>query len=182
MSEREKRQAIERERDELKQKLSEREAADKPKTSVFEDEAKWSQERREEIQLQLDNQRYSLSHELAVDKFGREKVDQAFEAFKALSAENKELAGQVFDAPLPYFEMVRIIERQEKAKELENIDEYRERIRAEERQKLIEEQQAEAEAKIKKREGITPSLASARSTGGTKDTDHLMTAEELLPE
>lgn len=181
MTEREKRQAAERELAELRKKLETEEREQKPKTSVFDNEDDFRSELLQEFELERQNDRYAMSKALAVDKFGEAEVDKAMETFKGLVESDSEVGKRIFESPLPYFEMMKVVEKHEKAKELENIDDYREKIRAEEREKVRKELEAEQDAKAKKREGLTPSLASARSSGGNEETDHLMTVEEVLP-
>ena len=65
--------------------------------------------------------------------------------------------------------MMQVVERQAKAKQVESFDAEaeREKIRAEEIARL----QSQAAEKAAKREGIAPSLASARSSGVGTQTE-----------
>lgn len=185
MTEREKRQAAERERDELRKKL-EAQAEEQPRTSVFEDEAKWQKEFDQSVEQRVQNIRYDMSQRLAEKEYGADKVGQAMEAFKSIAEQDKALAAEVFEDPLPYFKMIEIVERQEKAKRLEELDSdaYREKLKAEMREELMKELEAQKAEKASKREGLTPSLASARSSGVGTETDaepKIERAEEVFP-
>lgn len=187
-SEREKRQAAERERDELRRKVEELEKPPaeepKPKTSVFDDEEKAFEERLSDAELKRLSDRYDMSQALAEDKWGEDKVAEAAKTFETLVKDDPSLGKRILDARLPYYEMMRIVESHEKRAEAEDPEALRERIRAEEREKLKAEMEAGPAAERKERESLTPSLASARSSGpGTKqDPPRIERAEEVYPE
>ena len=168
-SERDKRQQAERERDELRAQLDAQnkppEEDPKPKTSVFDDEEKAFDERLSDADVKRHSDRYDMSQALAEsDQFwGEEKVAEAVKTYKGLVESNPALAQRMFDARLPYFEMMKIVDEHEKLAEIQDPEALRAKIRAEERAKLEQEQKDRQTAGQQQREDVTPSLASGRS-------------------
>ena len=187
-SEREKRQAAERDRDELRKQLEALkkppEEDPKPKTSVFDDEEGFRKELMSEAEIARHSDRYDISQALAEDKWGADKVAEAAETYKELVKSNPQVVGRMFEALLPYYEMMKIVEEHQKLQELEDPDALRERIRAEERAKLEKEAQDRQAAERNKRDSVTPSLASARSAGSGLDNTEpkIERAEEVFPD
>jgi hypothetical protein len=179
MDEREKRQAAQRELEELKKQL---EAAKTPKqkTSVLEDEDKFRNEFMEEVRNDLMNERLNMSQAFAEREFGKDVVAEKVKTFKELAANNPELRARFASAPLPFHELVSIVNKHAELKELENVDAYKEKLRAEVRAELLKESEEKQQGEAKKRESITPSLASKRSAGGVKNSDSLIGLDDVF--
>lgn len=179
LDEREKRQAAQREAEELRKQL-EATKQPKPKTSVLEDEGKFRNELLQDFETRLVNDRLNMSQALAEREFGKDVVTEKVKIFKELASENPELRNRFASASLPYHELVSIVDKHKEVKEMENIDAYREKIRAEEREKLLKEFEAKKQGEAKTRDSITPSLASRRSAGGVADSTSLIGLDDVL--
>ena len=184
LDEREKRQAAQREAQELRDQLEAlKKGEEQPKTSVFEDEAKFRTELLTDVTQREWNNRLEISQGLAEDKWGAEKVAKATEEFKVLAKENPDLLREVQSAKLPYYAVVGIVDRHEKAKALEKLTapQYEAEMKAKIRAEVEAELKAKHEAEDAKRESITPSLASRRSAGGVKASDSLIGLDDIMP-
>lgn len=179
LDEREKRQAAQRELEELKKQL-ETTKQPKPKTSVLEDEGKFRNELVEDFESRLVNDRLNMSQALAEREFGKDKVAEKVTAFKELASQNPELRNRVFSSALPYHELVAIVDKHNEVKEIENIDAYKEKLRAEIRAELLKEQEAAKQGEAQKRQSITPSLASRRSAGGVAASTSLIGLDDVM--
>lgn len=179
MDEREKRQAAQKELEELRKKYETKDE-NKKSTSVFEDEDGFRNELLQELESSRWNDKLNMSQALAEREFGSDVVAEKVTAFKELAEKNPDIRNRFAQAALPYHEMINIVEQHEKAKEIENVDEFREKIRAEEREKLRKELEDQQGKQDKKREAITPSLASRRSKGGTSEPVSIESLEDVL--
>lgn len=181
MDEREKRQAAQKRVEELEKQLKElQKGGDDDSVSVFDDEKKFAERILNDVDQKVLNRTLNMSQAIAEREFGKDTVAEKLAAFKDMASDNQELLQRVYDAPSPYHELIDIVDKHEKAKEMENIDEYREKVRAEERAKLEKEFQEKLESEGKKREAVTPSLASARSTGGNQEAESLIGVEDVF--
>lgn len=105
LDEREKRQAKEREAEELRRKLAEYEARLRPQQpvpDVLTDPDQWQSHQTAQMQLTILNERLNTSEELARDKFGDETVDRATEAFTAAVQQNPALYNEMKAQRHPY--------------------------------------------------------------------------------
>jgi len=177
MDEREKRQAAQRELEELRKKY---ETKDEPTTSVFDDEGKFRNELLGKFEQTLLNEKLNMSQALAEREYGADVMAEKIEVFRELAATNQEFRNRFASAALPFHELVKIVDQHNEAKQMENIEEYRAKIRAEERAALLKEIELEKEGKDKKRNSLTPSLASKRSSGGVTDSTSEISLDDVM--
>ncbi len=181
MDEREKRQKAQEEAENLRKEIEALKGDKTEKTSVFDNEEGFRNELLTEFDQQRINDRLNMSQALAEREFGKDKVAEAVESFRGLAEGNAELSNRFASAPLPYHELMDIVSKHNELKALENVDEYKDKLRAEIRAEIEAEAKAKADKDTETREAITPSLASARSTGGNDEPLHLESVEEVLP-
>jgi hypothetical protein len=181
LDEREKRQAAQRELEELKKQIEASKPA-KQKTSVLEDEGKFRNELLDDMESRLVNDRLNMSQALAEREFGKDKIADKVKAFRELASQNPELRNRFANAPLPYHELVSIVDKHNEVKEMENLDVYKEKLRAEIRAELLKESEAKAAGVEQKRESITPSLAGKRSAGGVAASTSPLTLDDVFPD
>jgi hypothetical protein len=181
LDEREKRQAAQRELEDLKKQLAANQPA-KQKTSVLEDEGKFRTELMDDFRSELMNERLNLSQAFAEREFGKDAVAEAVKAFKELASENPELRARFSSSPTPYHELVSIVKKHNEVKEMENVDAYKEKLRAEIRAELLKESEAKAAGVEQKRGSITPSLAGKRSAGGVAASNSPLTLDDVFPD
>jgi hypothetical protein len=162
--ERERRQAAEKERDELRAKLEETEKT--PPTSVFTDEAKFREEISQSFDHRLTNQSLNQSEFFAAREIGRDVLDAKIEVFKDLAENNAEIRARFAGAVSPYHELIDIVDQHEELEKMKDIDGYKARIRAEEREKIKAELEAEEREKAELRNTIPDSLVGDKSAGG----------------
>lgn len=167
LDEREKRQKAQAEAEELRKRLADLEKPQE-RPSVLDDEDGFVSSLTKELDMRLLNERMDLSQEFAEREFGKSVVAEKFAAYKDLADKNPELRDRVRNARLPYHEVIAIVDQHEKMQQMENIDEFREKLKAEIRAELEAEAKSGREAGQAKRESITPSLAKSRSRGGNE--------------
>ena len=185
LDEREKRQAAQRKAEELQAKLDALTKGEEPsRTSIFDDEGKFRSELLSDVERTELNSRLNISQGLAEDKWGEAKVSESMAKFRELVKENPGLWDEIKDAPLPYFKLVRIVERHDRAKEIEALtsEDYETKLRAKIRAEVEAELKGKQDADKQKRESITPSLASKRSTGGVKASGSLIGLDDVMPD
>lgn len=155
LDEREKRQAKEREAEELRRQLAELQAAQKPKPDFFDNpEAHLTAVQQQAQQLAIQT-RLDISRAVAEDKFGAETVAAAYAFFEA----NPALSQPLLKSPLPFVEAVKVYQRHKAMEEIGTDPEaYRARIEEEVRQKLL--------AEAPKPKTPPPSIATAPGVSG----------------
>ena len=181
MAEREKRQKAEKRLEELEAKLNTEDKKDP--TSVFEDEGTFRKELLTDVEQTSLNTLYNISQSLAEREFGKDVVAEKIDNFKALAKENPELHAEIRESSLPYHTMIDIVDRHAEAEKLKDPEAYKAQIEAEMRVKVRKELEEEAAQKAaedaKKRDAISPSIASAQSKGGVKPETSLIGAEDV---
>ncbi len=181
MDEREKRQKAQKELDELRKELESLKGDKAEKPSVFENEEGFRNDLLSEAQENWLNDRLNMSQALAEREYGKDKVAESIETFRTLAQDNPDLRTKFSTAALPFHELMDIVSKHNELKAMENVDDYRAKIRAEERAKLEEEMKAKLAAESQKRDAITPSLASARSSGGgNEEPTEVGTVEDIF--
>ncbi len=160
LDEREKRQRIEREMEDLRGKLSEYEGKRQPPPDIMEDPEGRLTFERQAIQRVLINNKLEQSRWFAEKDFGKEVVDDAMKYYD----ENPQLSHQFLSAPSPLHAAVEFYKRQKVADEV-GLDPvaYRERLRAE----LLAEIQAQggAQPTVAAKPKLPGSLAAAPAAG-----------------
>lgn len=158
MDEREKRQKAVREAEELRKEL---EALRKPQedVSVFEDEKGFVEQLKKQTAQELRNTAFNMSQAFAEETFGEEKVAQAQEWYKSEGVKSPYVVDQVNNAKLPYHALIKVFEAEQQRQNPESL-----------RAQLKAEILAELKTSQPQAEPVTPSLASSRSAGNTKET------------
>ena len=151
LAERGKRQALETENKELKEKLVPAEVTEP--ISVFNDEAGFVAEQDAKVATTLYQERLANSQEDAIEKYGEEIVETAMTRLAELTKDNQQLAVRFTNARRPFMEAVRIVKEHEEesaardwVKDPENSEV---KARADERKKVILEiEQLAAKEKV----------------------------------
>ena len=162
MDERDKRQAAVKENEELKAKLAE---FDKPKDdiSMFEDEKGYTEQQDEKVAIAVNAASLGMSRAYAVREFGEEKVAIAEKWYADEGMKSPHAIDRVHKSDLKFHEAVNLYEEELGRRDTEGLEAKVEaRIRAEFEAKYGKESE-------EPREPITPSLASQRSAGKTKE-------------
>ena len=166
-AERERRQQAEARLEELQKQMEEKE----PLPSVFEDEQKFVDSMRQEVNQQILNERLNVSEAYAREKFGSEDVDQAFAEFQALAQSSPEVANRVMSASLPWVEMVQAVNQHREFEAMKDVDGYKAKLRAEVEAEIRKELEAKQQAADKLRSSVPTSLVDAPSKGSLKGSD-----------
>ncbi len=176
---RSKRQAVEKERDDLRAELDK--STQTPPTSVFEDESKFRSEISAQIDQGMSNVILNQSEFFARREFGSEHLDKQIEIFKELVKDNEPLRLRFINATSPYHELDDIVKQHDELKQMEDMDGYRAKIRAEERVKAEKDIQDEATGKKALRDSVPDSLVDEPSKGGldSKTAEPLAAAEDI---
>ena len=152
-----------RKRQELEQRLQEQEQ--KPAPDVLENPEGFAQHVNESVNYALQNQAANMSEEIMRMEMGDEAFEQKYQAFVELTQSNPDMGTKAMASPLPYHFALSEVDKAEKAKSLENVDEYEAKIRAGVEAKIRAEVLAEVSAKAQQTASITPSLAGTSSAG-----------------
>lgn len=87
--------------------------------------------------------------------------------------ENPALYQQVISSVSPYHEMVDVVSKAEKFEQMQNVESYEAKMRAEIEAKIREEYETRYTQKAAKKTSITPSLNNQRSADGGASTETL---------
>lgn len=166
-AERGKRQALEKQVQEMQ--------AQQPKTpapDIFENQEAYTKYITQQMDDRLFNERANMSEHFA--RRDTPDLDSKMETYQALLLENPALRDQVSQSPMPWQEMVSIVDKHEKMEKMENIDEWEASKTAELevsiRAKIEAEMQGKADASKATRDSIPTSLVGESSKGGIGKT------------
>ena len=167
--ERDRRQAAEKERDELKAQLDESNKVEP--TSVFVDEEKFRQEIASELNQKLTNASLNQSEFFAGREFGKDVLEQKIEKFKTLIETNPDLKQRFVNAISPYHELVDIVDKHDELAKMDDLDAYKAKLKAEAKAEVKAELEKEAKDKTELRDSVPDSLVGDASVGGLESTD-----------
>ena len=155
LDEREKRQAKEREADELRRRLAAYEQQQQQKPEFLDDpDAHIAALSRQAQALALQT-KLDMSRAYAEDKFGKETVDAAFQFFN----EHPQLSHPLVNHPMPFVEAVKVYQRHQAMQEIgDDPVAYRAKVEAEVRERLLAEKAKPATP--------PPSIATAPGVAG----------------
>lgn len=162
LDERDKRQKLKRDLEEREARIAEltkKPASERP--DIFEDQEGAFKHITQELNTARAEDRFSLSRDFM--SMLKDDYEDKEQVFMALAKEDETLREKLWKSPNPARFAYETAVKHEKLKELDNIDDLKERIRAEVRAELEAEQKAKTDTK---RSSITPSLAKGRSTSG----------------
>lgn len=168
LDERRKRQEAENRIKEMEARFAAQQQVKVP--DVFEDPEGYSNFMRSEIQRATLENRVELSEEMM--RMQKDDYDQKKDIFVELMKENPSLQQQALKHPMPGRFVYETALKHEKLKQMENVDEFEAKIRAELETKIRAEimgEKAVEDAKDAKLQSIKPSLANARSSKSTGD-------------
>ena len=175
LDERSKRQELERQLEALQRPQEQPKAPD-----VLDDQEGFVGYIKTEVQTAVSNATANLSEQLA--RRDHPDLDEKFEAYKELVKANPELHSQVQQSLSPWHEMVSIVDKSERLKAMENVDDWEAKERARIREELEAEIKGEIKAVQDKTADISPSLATAPAAGkvgnetwsGPTPMDHIL--------
>lgn len=165
LDEREKRQATQRELEELRKRIDE-----KPETvpDVLDDQEGFVASMRSEMNQQAFSIRAEVSQEMM--RTLHDDYDDVETKFLDMAAENPELAQGMSSAALPAKFVYETVKKAEKLAQMENVDEFEAKTRAEIEAKVRAEMEAEfkekAKADAEQAASITPSISGVTADGG----------------
>lgn len=170
LDERDKRQALQREAEMLREKLAAYDAAKQnPPPDLYSDPDARLKYENEQVERRLTNTKLEQSRWFANRDFGKEVVDAAFEYFN----EHPELSHQFLNSPSPFHDAVEFYKRQKVADEVGTDPEaYKSKLRsemeAEIREKLLAEmsQSGQPAAKPKYPGSLAAAPAAGKASGG----------------
>ncbi len=148
---------------------------------IFTDQGKYTDYVNKQVTQQVEDVRIEMSREFM--RMQDSDYDAKEQEFVQLAKENPQLTNEVFKHAMPAKFIVETVNKARELKKLENVDEYKSKLKAEMKAELFAEWEAEAKAKAEsdgKVSSIRPSLANARASseqGESKDDDSL---ESLL--
>lgn len=160
LDERRKRQEAQKERDDYKAQLEEKAKVDTP--DVFEDQEAYTNHLRSEFDQKLINQRVELSRDILRDQ--HEDYDAMEQAFIELAGNTPGLREQVLQQSNPAKFVYEQGKKHTQFKEMQDVDSYKNKMRAEIKAELEAEMSSKSAEKSKVAASITPSLANARSS------------------
>lgn len=131
--------------------------------SIFEDEQGALDAIQRSSQEGLAALRLEMSQELMRSQ--KTDYDEKEQAFIALANDNKQLYQEMYASKNPARFVYETAEKHAQLKELENVDDYRAKIRAEVEQELRKEIEGEQKTQKAKTDNITQSLAKESSQG-----------------
>ena len=168
-----------RKRQELEKKLEELQKPKEPEKApdVLDDQEGFTNHIQNYVQQQLMNERTNLSQAMAEREYGKDVVAQKLEVFKEMLADDPSLQSRIISSVSPYHEMVDVVNKAEKLKQLDNVEDMEAKIRADIEAKIRAEYESKLSDKNAKRESVTPSLNSKASSSNEKPDD---TLESLL--
>jgi hypothetical protein len=158
MDERDKRQKFESENKDLKAKLAEFDKTDG--VSVFEDESGFKQQLKDDSKAELDNAILGMSKAYAARELGADAVDKAAAWYAEEGMKSPYMMQQIHDSDLKFHKVVELYEQEQMRLDPE-------KARAAMKAEILAE--LTPQASEGKPESITPSLASQRSAGKTKE-------------
>ncbi len=162
MEVRKQKQALERQLAELGNKKEPEKAPD-----VFENQQGYTEYVGKQIDSAVFNERANMSEFYARREFP--DLDDKVEKYKELLSSNPGLQTQVMSAPSPYHEIADIVDKHQKYEQMQNIDEFEAKTRAEieakVRAEIEEELKGKYEADANLRKSIPKSLVNAPSVG-----------------
>lgn len=155
-----------RKRQELEQQLN-----SKPKQApdVFEDQEGFTNHVTQLVNQQVLNDRANMSEFLARRDYP--DLDSKVEKFQEMAQSNPALQQQVLNAVSPYHELYDIVTKADQLAEMQNVDAYKAKLRAEVEAELKAEYEQKQSAEQKLRESIPPSLNDVGSKGSLKGHD-----------
>jgi hypothetical protein len=162
LDERRKRQALQAELEQLKNQ----EPAEVP--DIFTDQNAYTDYINQSVSDQVFRARVEMSQEFM--RMQDSKYDDKETQFYEMATQNPLLVEQVKAHPMPARFVVDTVNKANELRKLENIDEYKAKLRAEMEADIRKELGAEMESKAKQSErlsSITPSLANARSSNAS---------------
>lgn len=172
LDERRKRQALERQLEEMNARLSQSAQPAQQEIDPFEDPKSYFGQ----LEQKLKGETYKARVELSQDMMRSLKpdYDELESEFVDIAKENPSLWQQLQVSPNPAKFAYETAEKARKLKSLQNVDQLEAKIRAELEQKIRAELQGEIAVTTERADKIAqikPSLASARSSNGTGDAD-----------
>lgn len=174
LDERRKRQALQAELDQLRNQKP----VEVP--DIFTDQSAYTDYINQSVSDQVFRARVEMSQEFM--RMQDSNYDDKESQFYEMAIQNPLLVDQVKAHPMPARFVVDTVNKANELKKLENIDEYKAKLRAEMEADIRKELGAEMESKAKQSEqltSITPSLANARSSN-TQEQHIEQSLEELF--
>jgi hypothetical protein len=165
LDEREKRQAAQRELQDLRRKMQEIEAAKAPKPDFFENPEQALAQERAQFQFMLWNERLNMSEAITRQAHGDEAVEEATAAYQAAMRDNPTLEAELKRERNPYGYVVKWHQRQKMLSEIgDDPSSYRAKLETEIRERLMDELQQNPPSPPKP-SAPPRSLATAPSAG-----------------
>lgn len=173
--EKRKRQGLESENDELKRKLKDLENPKEPEKvpDAVDDPEGYTNYIQNQVNQQTMNMKANMSEFMAVREFGQDVVTEKLDTFKTMLGEDPSLHARVANAVSPYHEMIDIVDKAERLKQLDNVEDMEAKIRAEVEEKVRAEYESKLTGQNAKRESVTPSLNTKASSATEKPDDSL---------
>lgn len=173
--EKRKRQDLESKYSDLEKKL---ESIQNPKKEeeipdVFEDQNTYTSYIKNQIDQTALSVRAEMSQFMAEREYGKDVVEQKLEAFREMAKTDQSLTNKVLASTSPVHEAIEIVNKAEKLKQLENIEDYESKVRAEIEEKVRKELEAKFSESQSKRSSVTPSLNTKASASQTEAVDTL---------
>jgi hypothetical protein len=167
-----------RKRQEYEQKLKELQEKKEPEKApdVLEDQEAFTSHIQSYVDQTVMNTRANMSQFLAEREFGKDVVTEKLETFKSLLADDPSLQSRVLGSMSPYHEIVDIVNKAERLKQLDNVEDIEAKIRAEIEEKVRAEYEQKNSEKTAKRESVTPSLNTRASSSKDSQPDDSLEA------
>jgi len=181
LDERKKRQALERQLEEMQRALSQRTQPQQPEIDPYDDPKGFVGQ----IEQKLAQETYKVRVEMSQEMMRQVKpdYDEKELIFVDLAKDDPTLWQKLQASPNPARFAYETAEKAERLKRIENIDAYEAQLRAEIEAKVraeLGQQQAAKEEFAGKVAQIKPSLASARSNASVSDTDYDRSLQQLF--
>lgn len=159
MDERRKRQALERELEQLRKPKAEPKRPD-----VFEDPDGAFSHMQQQFQQELATQRIAMSRDNM--QMLKPDYDDMEQVFIKMAEDNPALVEQMRSHPNPARFAYEQATKHREYQQMQDVDSYKAKLREEVKAELLKEMEADKAKEAQKDEAVTPSLAKQRSSGG----------------
>lgn len=163
--ERQKRQKLEKELEELRAKYEKTDQAEMP--DIFDDQKGFVKTLEERHQRELHNLRIDIYREAMIE--ANPDYEEKEAKFLEMAKESPILATQLRKAKNPAKFVYDQVKKYEQFEKLQDVDAYEKKLRAELEAKVLKEVEAKKQQEADVAESLSPSLAKARGAGADKE-------------
>tara|TARA_R110002096_G_scaffold51370_1_gene134284 strand:- start:661 stop:1425 length:765 start_codon:yes stop_codon:yes gene_type:complete len=172
LDEREKRQAYEAQMRQMQSQLEKQNQQPAPTApDVLDDQAGFANHLQQSVREEIQTSKIAQSQ--AMMRMMHEDYDSMESTFVQMARQNPQLVQEMNASPMPALYAYETAKKAEKFSQMQNIDEYQAKLKAEITEQVRAELKAEMEGKVQSdadlSNSITPSIANARAAGTNRE-------------